>query len=120
MLEAFDYLSKRDSIKTCVKKKAIEVMNLFITEIESAKQEIENKKDPNIPLHHGKYSGGAILIRSVIFRLEKFKDKIDKLYFIDDGIKAAASEKYTVTVKQLESLIKDQKLAVWKDENKGF
>ncbi len=30
MLEAFDYLAKRDSIKTCVKKKAIEVMNLFI------------------------------------------------------------------------------------------
>lgn len=69
MLEAFDYLAKRDSIKTCVKKKAIEVMNLFISEIESAKQEIENKKDPNTPLHHGKYSGGAILIRSVIFRL---------------------------------------------------
>ena len=38
MLEAFDYLAKRDSIKTCEKKKAIEVMNLFIMEIESAKQ----------------------------------------------------------------------------------
>jgi hypothetical protein len=25
-----------------------------------------------------------------------------------------------ITVKQLESIIKDQKLAVWKDENKGF
>ena len=95
-------------------------MNLFISEIESAKQEIENKKDPNIPLHHGKYSGGAILIRSVIFRLEKFKDKIDKLYFIDDSIKSNAFEKYMVTVKQLESLIKDQKLSVWKDDNKGF
>ena len=33
MLEAFDYLAKRDSIKVCVKKKAIEVMNLFINEI---------------------------------------------------------------------------------------
>jgi hypothetical protein len=89
-------------------------MNLFISEIESAKQEIENKRDPNIPLHHGKYSGGAILIRSVIYRLEKFKDKVERLYFIDDQIKATAFEKYTVTVKQLESLIKDQKLAVWK------
>ena len=120
MLEAFDYLAKRDSIKTCVKKKAIEVMNLFIAEIEAAKQEIENKRDPNVPLHHGKYSGGAILIRSVIFRLEKFKDKIDKLYFIDDHIKATALDKYTTTVKQLESIIKDQKLSVWKDDNKGF
>lgn len=60
------------------------------------------------------------MIRSVIFRLEKFKDKIDKLYFIDDNIKATALEKYTITVKQLESLIKDQKLAVWKEDNKGF
>ena len=101
MLEAFDYLAKRDSIKTCVKKKAIEVMNLFISEIQGAKQEIENKRDPNVPLHHGKYSGGAILIRSVIFRLEKFKDKINKLYFIDDHIKATALDKYTTTVKQL-------------------
>lgn len=38
MLEAFDYLAKRDSIKVCVKKKSIEVMNLFINEIEMAKQ----------------------------------------------------------------------------------
>jgi hypothetical protein len=38
MLEAFDYLAKRDSIKICVKKKAIEVMNLFINEIDMAKQ----------------------------------------------------------------------------------
>lgn len=90
-------------------------MNLFITEIEFAKQEIENKRDPNIPLHHGKFSGGAILIRSIIFRLEKFKDKIDKLYFIDDNIKSPAVEKYLITIKQMESLIKDQKLAAWKD-----
>jgi hypothetical protein len=33
MLEAFDYLAKRDSIRTCVKKKSLEVMNLFIGEI---------------------------------------------------------------------------------------
>lgn len=95
-------------------------MYLFIGEIQSAKQEIENKKDPNIPLHHGKYSGGAILIRSIIFRLEKFKEKIDKLYFIDDQIKIPALEKYQTTIKQMESLIKDQKLAGWKEENKGF
>jgi len=48
-----------------------------------AKQELEQKKIMNFPLHHGKYSGSAILIRSIIFRLEKFKEKVDKLYFID-------------------------------------
>lgn len=29
MLEAFDYLAKRESIKNAVKKKAIEVINYF-------------------------------------------------------------------------------------------
>lgn len=120
MLEAFDYLAKRDSIKTCVKKKAIEVMNLFIMEIESAKQELEQKKSINYPLNHGDFSGVAILIRSIIFRLEKFREKIDKLYFVEESIKVPALEKYMTTVKQLESMIKDQKLAQWKEENKVF
>lgn len=48
-------------------------MNLFISEIEAAKQELEQKKSINYPLSHGEYSGVAILIRSIIFRLEKFK-----------------------------------------------
>ena len=29
MLEAFDYLAKRESIKNTVKKKAVEVLNFF-------------------------------------------------------------------------------------------
>lgn len=74
----------------------------------------------HFPLHHGKYSGFAILVRSIIFRLEKFREKIEKLYFIDDSIKQPAFEKYNTTVKQLESIIKEQKLVQWKEENKPF
>ena len=85
-----------------------------------AKQELEQKKTMSYPLHHGKYSGSAILIRSIIFRLEKFKDKVDKLYFIDEQIKTPAFEKYNITTKQLESMIKEQKLAQWKEENKVY
>lgn len=85
-----------------------------------AKQELEHKKMMNFPLHHGKFSGHAILIRSIIFRLEKFKEKVDKLYFIDDSIKVPAFEKYMITTKQLESMIKEQKLAQWKEENKLY
>jgi hypothetical protein len=69
----------------------------------------------NIPIHHGKHSGIAILIRSIIFRLEKFKEKVDKLYFVDDSIKSTAFEKYSMTIKQMESMIKDQRLSQWKD-----
>lgn len=95
-------------------------MNLFISQIDMAKQELEHKKMMNFPLHHGKFSGHAILIRSIIFRLEKFKEKVDKLYFIDESIKVPAFEKYMITTKQLESMIKEQKLAQWKEENKLY
>ena len=38
MLEAFDYLAKRDSIHATVKKKAIFVLKLFSEELDNAKQ----------------------------------------------------------------------------------
>lgn len=39
LLEAFDYLAKRDSIKACVNKKVIDILNLFMAEVEAAKHE---------------------------------------------------------------------------------
>jgi hypothetical protein len=41
MLEAFDYLAKRNSIKSAVKKKANEILTLFIKELDFAKNEYE-------------------------------------------------------------------------------
>jgi len=61
MLEAFDYLAKRDSIKTAVRKKSEFVINLFINELEKSKMEYDNLRKNqdklNIPLHHGHFSG---------------------------------------------------------------
>lgn len=34
MLEAFDYLAKRESIKNAVRKKAVEVIQFFLQELE--------------------------------------------------------------------------------------
>lgn len=45
---------------------------------------------------------------------------MDKLYFVDENIKGPAFEKYTITTKQMESMIKDQKLAQWKEDNKIY
>ena len=42
------------------------------------------------------------------------------MYFVDEQIKAPAFEKYTMTIKQMESMIKDQKLAQWKEDNKIY
>jgi dynein heavy chain len=45
MLEAFDYLAKRETIKQVIKKKAQFVLNLFYEELEGAKNEFENMKN---------------------------------------------------------------------------
>lgn len=37
MLEAFDYLAKRENIKEHVRKKSQEVLNLFVNELEDTK-----------------------------------------------------------------------------------
>jgi len=72
------------------------------------------------PLQHGRYSGHAILVRSLLFRIEKLKESVDKLYFVEDSVKAPALEKYQTTYKNLESVIKEQKLNSWKEENKVY
>lgn len=73
MLEAFDYLAKRESIKIAVKKKATEVIQMFVSELDKAKLEYDNMKKNtpllNFPLHHGKYSGQAIWVRAQIHRI---------------------------------------------------
>jgi hypothetical protein len=42
MLEAFDYLAKRESIKQAVRKKAVEVLNFFTNELENANNEYDH------------------------------------------------------------------------------
>ena len=44
MLEAFDYLAKRENIKIAIKKKASEIVQLFITELDKSKFEYDNMK----------------------------------------------------------------------------
>lgn len=123
MLEAFDYLAKRPSIKDAVKKKANEMIQLFISEVDKCKQEYDTKLKNvnmlNIPLHHGKISGSAIWVRALQGRIQKMKDWIDKLYFIDDDMKKPAYEKFENTNSSFRICILDTKCnAEWKQENK--
>lgn len=43
MLEAFDYLAKRESIKAAVKKKAAYVISMFVKELDNTKSEFDTK-----------------------------------------------------------------------------
>jgi len=59
LLEAFDYLAKREQIKNCVKQKAQKVIALFVAELDAAKFEYDNnmKRSIIVPFSHGKFSG---------------------------------------------------------------
>jgi dynein heavy chain len=61
MLEAFDYLAKRESIKQAVKKKSVDVLEIFQMELDNTKYEYDNMKknlgNLNMPIGHGKHSG---------------------------------------------------------------
>lgn len=66
---------------------------MFISELDSTKAEFEkrieysnknNLKILNIPIGHGKHSGFAVWVRSLIFRIEKMKQSFDKLSFIKE------------------------------------
>jgi dynein heavy chain len=88
MLEAFDQLSKRETIKTVVRKKALFVMVLFVQELDATKQEFDNmKRVIPMPIGHGKYSGQCIWVRALVHRIEKMREWIDKMVFVDDAIK---------------------------------
>ena len=118
MLEAFDQLSKRETIKTVVRKKALYVMILFVQELDATKQEFDNmKRVIPMPIGHGKYSGQCIWVRSLVHRIEKMKEWIDKMVFVDDSIKRQPLEKYEQVYQSFRQFITG-KHKDWKEENK--
>ncbi len=96
MLEAFDYLAKRDSIRNFVNKKAHFVVDLFNKELDKAKLEYDLAMKRGIisPITHGEHSAMAIWVRSLMIRVENLKKNIDLLSFVEDSIKRPALEKY--------------------------
>lgn len=120
MLEAFDYLAKRNTIKTAVKKKANEILAFFIKELDYAKNEYDQynmrKQKLQIPLSHGSHSGFAIWVRCLVARIESMKEAIDKLVFIEDMNKKEAYEKYDQVFQYLRTVIVKNKITDWREE----
>ncbi len=74
----------------------------------------------NIPLQHGKYSGSALWVRSLIGRIIKMKDWINKLYFVDEELKRPAEEKYKTIYDSFKQFIVHHKFNEWKEEIKDL
>ena len=122
MLEAFDYLAKRQYIRNCVLKKGNFVLNLFDKELEKAKLEYDNALKSREPwrFNYGKYSGTAIWVRSLIHRIEKLKSSIDQLYFIKDSMKEPHLKKYNQLYETFRNFIINTSFQDWRHEIKEF
>ena len=124
MLEAFDYLAKRESIKAAVKKKAGYVISMFVKELDNTKLEFDTKSNGKkldfIPINQGKLSGMGLWARSLIHRIERMKNSIDRLVFIDDSIKRGAYEKYENFMQSFRNYIIQDRLMQWKKDISDF
>lgn len=102
LIEAFDYLAKRNTIIQFVQRKADFVYSLFIEEMDKAKIEHEQmtkniSKELAIPMPIGSAmrSGVAIWTQSLIKRVEKLNKQRLQMTFINPSNRALdAREKY--------------------------
>lgn len=122
MLEAFDYLAKRESIKNTVKKKAVEVLNFFQQELEQTKYEFDHMKHIKnlVPYNQGKFSGQSVWVRSLIHRIEQMREQIERLTFIEEAVKKSAFDKYDLYFSTFRQFIINHRLKEWREENKDM
>ena len=90
--EAFDYLARRQTIKSHVHKKIEKLNELMITEMRTSESASKSRLD--MPLNHGYFSGKAVWVKSLLFRIEKMKRQYDSLSFIDENLKSVVVEEY--------------------------
>lgn len=120
MLENFNSLAKRPTVKDYVQKKAAEwVYKLFMDEIKEVEELFENpsKKKPPMPVSHPKFGGLVIWAQSLIVRIDKAKNAINGLYFIPEHSHAKdALEKYQKLRQSLDNFISTVQYGNWKNE----
>jgi len=92
-LEAFDYLARRTTIKNHVHKKIDKLNQLMLNELKAAESASKSSKI-DYPIHHGKFSGKAVWVKSLLHRIEKMKKQYDSLSFIPDDLKTPVLEEY--------------------------
>lgn len=105
-----------------MRKQAQLVLRKFNEELDQIKNEYDNmtKNNIQIGLYHGKYSGLALYVKSLMTRLERQKGHIEKLTFFDEQIKHDSLKKCDSYYQIFRQFIVNVKLKEWKDENKEY
>jgi dynein heavy chain len=120
MLEAFDSLAQRQSIRQHIQKKAIDVYEKFRADLDLVKKEYDNRRDPPLASYHPKFGGTALWITSLITRINKQKAKLDQLTFICDDAAIRKREevfkKHEKTLENLKTYVNQTLYNEWKQE----
>lgn len=120
MLEAFDNLSKRATIKQHVQDMAITVYDKFTADLDLVKKEYDNRESPPLWTFHPRYGGTALWARSLITRIERQKQDLDKLVFITDDKAIKKRDlvfaKYAKSHETLKQYVSNTMYRKWTDE----
>jgi dynein heavy chain len=110
-MEAFDDLAQKASIKSHVHKQFSKINDIFKKELQLA--DLSSKKPFWLPFNHGKESGEAIWVRSLLYRIERLKALYESLTFIPidktdrTEIKRPIIEEYDRVEKNLTTTMKN-------------
>jgi len=95
LTETFHWLAKRDAVKRCVERKALEMCHLFTKQIASASKEFETSRSaPPLRLHEPQYAGSALWAHSLAALVTESFDALKRIQFLVPTHFEEASETY--------------------------
>ena len=109
LTETFFWLAKRDVVKNCVTRKALEMCNLFLKQIQSSRGEFENgRSSPPVRLHEPQFAGSALWAHSLAALV---KDSFESLTRIQNMLTPKDWDEANEAFQGFSGVIKDFKLA---------
>lgn len=80
LIETFLLLAKRDTIKRCIERKASEVLQLFIKQVQSVRNEFEmSRQNPPLRLLEPQFAGSALWASSLAALVKESYEMVIKL-----------------------------------------
>jgi dynein heavy chain len=119
MLENFQQLSKRASVQEYVHTKAASrVYEIFLPEVKEIETQFDlgagKNKRPPMPVSHPQYGGLAIWALSLITRLNKIEELMEKMYFVPNiSIADDVKDKFHKLSRQLDGYIANVSFREW-------
>jgi dynein heavy chain, axonemal len=127
LIETFFWLAKRDAVKRCVEKKAIETMSKLSNQMVTARTEFETSRvNPPLRIHEPQYAGSALWAHSLFAVVKEGYDALKRVVHIlssrefdefdeqyetfSNALKGYKNARYDIWMQQLNEKAKDNGL----------